>query len=512
MFTKPFLCISSVIVLLVTSLQSTAYAVGNTSELQPPNILLIVGDDHGYADLGVANTSSDVKTPNLDILANKGIRFTQAYASAPICNASRVGLITGTYTQRFGGYWYDSDGLEQASEQTLAEVLKAQGYKTGYVGKFHYGGNHQPKSRNFPTNHGFDSFYGFSGGRKHYLIHNKNAEKQFNKSRKTHKQKGESLKMGAVWLNESQVDQQGFSTELIGEHANKFINTNRDKPFFLQVSFNAIHNFTHQLPKSYLKTKGLKGYHDWNPANETFRDWYVGGRYPNNPEGRAYYLGQLHFLDVEIGKLLSNLKQQGLADNTLVIYIGDNGGSTPIYANNGELRGSKYTLYEGGIRVPLIIYGAKKYQQGKVLDNIVSAMDLYPTILASAGINLPKHLDGEDISPLLLKQSQSNDKGELKERNLFWDTGHEIAVRSGKWKYKAAFDDYYAEKQMVKLELGEFLYDLDNDPGETTNLAIQHPDVVVRLKSQFKAWSKANVNNSRISKTTKKNRAKLDLL
>jgi len=510
MVTEKVSYLIAVMLLFMTWLMSTANAVNSIGIQQRPNILLIVGDDHGYADLGIAKINQDVDTPNLDKLAQKGLRFTQSYASAPICNASRAGLITGTYTQKYGGFWYSSEGLEQATDNTLAETLQAQGYSTGYVGKFHYGGNHGPKSRNFPTNHGFDSFYGFAGGRKHYLIHNQNAESQFQKKRQANNQKGESLKMGPIWINEDKVDQQGFATELIGKHANKFIDENANKPFFLQVSFNAIHNFTHQLPKSYLKSKGLKGYHDWDSESETFRDWYVGGRYPNNPEGRQHYLGQLHFLDVEIGKLLDKLERQGLAENTLVIYIGDNGGSTPIYANNGPLRGSKYTLYEGGIRVPLIIYGAAKYQQGKVVNDVVSAMDLYPTILTAAGLTIPTHLDGQDITPVLLAQHQNNES-QVVERSLFWDTGHEIAVRNGKWKYRAAFDDYYAVKQMVKLELGEFLYDLEQDPGETTNLAVKYPEVLKQLKLQYQQWAKTNQVNSQLSQVSKNNKVKLGL-
>ncbi|WOH36028.1 sulfatase-like hydrolase/transferase [Thalassotalea fonticola] len=483
----------------------------SAGEQSKPNILLIVGDDHGYGDLGSTGFNSDVNTPNLDKLANNGIRFTQAYATSPICNTSRAGLITGRYTQRFGGYWYGGNGLEQATEQTLAETLKAQSYATGYVGKFHFGTSHQPGSRNFPTDHGFDSFYGFSGGRKHYLIHNQAAENAFQQSRKAHNKKGEGLEMGPVWLNDSKVDQQGFSTELIGQHANQFIVENKTKPFFLQVSFNAIHNFTHQLPAAYLKQQGLKGYHDWDPATENFRDWYVGGRYPNNPEGRAHYLGQLHFLDVEIGKLLAQLEQQGLMDNTIVVYVGDNGGSTPIYANNGPLRGSKYTLYEGGIRIPMIIYGGKGYQQGQVVTDVVSAMDIYPTVLSAAGIEIPDFLDGQDITPLIASTSDTAVDNNLAARTLIWDSGHEIAVRSGKWKYRAAFDDYYAVKQMVDLELGEYLYDLDADPGESNNIIANYPKVVAQLKAQYQRWAKANVEPKKLSKITKANRLKAGL-
>jgi len=491
---------------------------------EQPNILLIIGDDHGHADMGVTGNAKDVKTPNLDALASSGLRFTQAYATSPICSTSRAGLITGSYTQRFGGYWYGGDGLKNAAFTTLPEQLKNEGYRTGYVGKWHYGSDLSPSHRNFPLRHGFDSLYGFSGGRKHYLIHNAEAaakyqervKKAAKKNRKSASGYGQGMASGPVWINDKLVDQEGFSTELIGSQATKFLAEHQkrsaDKPFFLQVSFNAIHNFTHQLPQKYLDKMGLKGAHDWQPEIESYADWYKNGRYPNNPEGRAYYLGQLSYLDKEIGNVMAALKEQGLAENTLVIYIGDNGGSTPIYANNGPLRGSKYTLYEGGIRVPMIVHWPDKYPQTKVLENVVSAMDLYPTILQAAGIEAPSHIDGVDLSPLLNGKAP-----QLSHELLFWDSGHEVAVRDGKWKYHWAKDDLYAVKQHVELEKGEFLYNLENDPAETTNLAAKHPEIINRLKTKYQQWSKNNIapsqfkvkkvkKKTKMSKTAKKNK------
>mgnify|MGYP000605862889 CR=1 FL=1 len=484
---------------------------------EQPNILLIVGDDHGYADMGVTGYANDVKTPNLDALASSGLRFTQAYATSPICNTSRAGLITGSYTQRFGGYWYGGDGLKNSAFVTLPEQLKNNGYNTGYIGKWHYGSDLSASHRNFPLRHGFDSLYGFSGGRKHYLIHNADAEAKYKarvkKVTKTNKKAGkgfgQGLANGPVWINEELVDQEGFSTELIGEQATKFLTGHKkqstDQPFFLQVSFNAIHNFTHQLPQKYLDDMGLKGIHDWQPEVESYADWYKNGRYPNNPEGRAYYLGQLSYLDKEIGHIMAALKKQGLAENTLVIYIGDNGGSTPIYADNGPLRGSKYTLYEGGIRVPMIVHWPDKYPQAKVIENVVSAMDLYPTILQATGIKAPSTIDGLDLSPLLNGQAP-----QLSHELLFWDTGHEVAVRDGKWKYHWAKDDIYAVKQHVELDLGEFLYNLEKDPGESINLATKHPEIVNRLKAKYQQWSKNNTAPSQFKANKVKKKTKMD--
>jgi arylsulfatase B len=484
---------------------------------EQPNILLIVGDDHGHADMGVTGNAKDVKTPNLDALASSGLRFTQAYATSPICSTSRAGLITGSYTQRFGGYWYGGDGLKDAAFSTLPEQLKMNGYSTGYVGKWHYGSDLSPSHRNFPLRHGFDNLYGFSGGRKHYLIHNAEAaaeykervQKAAKKNRKAAGGYGQGLANGPVWINEQLVDQEGFSTELIGEQASKFLANHQkqstNKPFFLQVSFNAIHNFTHQLPKKYLDNMGLKGMHDWQPEVESYSDWYEKGRYPNNPEGRAYYLGQLSYLDKEVGNIMATLKEQGLAENTLVIYIGDNGGSTPIYANNGPLRGSKYTLYEGGIRVPMIVHWPDKYPEAKVLDNVVSAMDLYPTILQTAGAEIPSYIDGVDLSTLLNAQTP-----ELSHELLFWDSGHEAAVREGKWKYHWAKDDLYAVKQHVELDLGEFLYDLEKDPSESINLASRHPEIINRLKAKYRQWAKNNIAPSQLNTKKVKNKTNMD--
>lgn len=451
-----------------------------------PNIVLIIGDDHGYADLSGRQVLGDVATPHLDALANRGVNFTQAYATSPICNTSRAGLITGSYSQRFGAYWYGGKGIYKPEFPTIAEALQTKGYATGYIGKFHYGRDHGPGHRNFPNNHGFESFYGFAGGRKHYLIHSAAAQRAFRNTPKKYQTRGESLEMGPVWVNRTQVDQQGFSTELIGQRARDFIDRHPDQPFFLQVAFNAVHNFTHQLPEPYLKEKGLKGYHDWNPAEEDFREWYRNGRYPNNPEGRAHYLGQLYYLDREIGKLQKHLQKAGLSENTIIVYVGDNGGSTPIYANNSPLRGSKYTLYEGGIRVPLIIAGPD-YVSAKNLHTVVSAMDIYPTVLQAAGVDLPDHIDGLDLTSQL-----NGDDYVGGDRILFWDTGHEIAVRDGKWKYRAAFDDFYAIRQGVDLELGEFLYDLEVDPGESVNLIDIYPDIAENLKSAYRRWRKNN--------------------
>ncbi len=453
-----------------------------------PNIVLLIADDQGYADLGCAGFIDDVSTPNLDRLANRGVRFTQAYATSPICNASRAGLITGAYQQRQEIRWYGGPGIHRVDIPTLAERLEAAGYRTGYVGKFHYGGGaaHRPESRSFPLNHGFATFFGFSGGRKHYLHHSEAFETQFQQAKRRSGQPGQSLAQGPLWDGRRQVDQDGYSTELFGARARAFLESDDDRPFFLTVAFNAVHNFTHQLPQRYLDKHGLAGYRDWNPEVEAYYDWYRQGRFPNNPEGRAHYLGQLHFLDIEVGRILDILEARDPADSTIVVYIGDNGGSTPIYAHNGPLRGSKYTLYEGGIRVPLIISQPGRYAEGTVQDNVVSALDLAPTLCSAAGVPRPEPCDGLDLEPLL-----TGDNPTIHHETLIWDTGHETAVRQGHWKLKTATLKRHADYEMVELELGTFLYDLRADPGERNDLAGDHPEQVGQLQAVFEAWRTA---------------------
>ncbi len=477
----------------ISSASLTATILGATGcsfTPQKPNVLLIVTDDQGYADLGCANLGEEVNTPHMDQLAADGTRFTQAYATSPICSPSRMSITTGMYNERFGTYWYGGKGIHKKRYKTIAEYLKAAHFQTGYIGKVHYGSeDHLTDNRNFPNNHGFDYFYGFTSPRKHYLNHKAALEEKFQQVKKVNSKWGQSLRQQPMWLNKKQVDQEGLSTNLFSDKACQFIENHKDSPFFLQLSFNAVHNFTHQLPKDYLDKHNLKGYHDWNPAEEDYYDWYEKGRYPNNPEGRAHYLGQLYYLDRAIGEVIKKLKTTGIYDNTLIILISDNGGSTPIYADNSPLRGSKYTLYEGGIRVPLIITYPKTFQKGKVRDNMVSGLDILPTICAATGQPEPDYIDGINLCKLLKGQDEA-----LQHKALFWDTGTQSAVRMGKWKYRSATSKKSQDYEMVELELGEYLYNLEKDIAESENLINNYPHIVEKLKNMHKDW-KNSVKN-----------------
>lgn len=280
--------------------------------------------------------------------------------------------------------------------------------------------------------------------------------------RDEYQKSGNSLYQGGMWDNKEKVDVEGQSTEIFGERARSFMKENRDTPFYLHLSFNAVHNITHQLPLEYLKEKKLKGYYDYDPAVHDYMSWYIGSRRPHNPEGRALYLGQLYYLDKEIVRLLDFLEEEGLRENTLIAYVSDNGGCTAIYSNNEPLRGSKYTLYEGGIRVPMIISWPGHTETGVELDNIVSAMDIFPTVCTAASINSPDKVDGINLLPLLNGSDQS-----IEHKFLAWDIGFETAVRKGNWKLKTATTNAHAQRQQLDVRVGEFLYNLENDPGKT---------------------------------------------
>jgi arylsulfatase A-like enzyme len=470
---------------------STSSIVSTSSK---PNIILIVSDDQGYADLSVAGILDDVSTPNIDRLASQGTRFTQAYASSPICNTSRCGIITGVYQQRFGMQWYGGPGISNWDQPTVAELLKEAGYKNGYVGKVHYGSPNGPGARNFPLEHGFDEFFGSENARIHYMVHNQDAIDAFDSARAKNPEPSNSWGMGPFREGLEEVDMEGMSTEIFGSKARDFISREKDNPFFLYLSFNAVHNFTHQLPKDYLDEHDLEDYGDWDPSKEPYLDWYYRSRRPNNPEGRSHYLGQLHYLDQEVGQLIDHVDELGIRENTLIIYIGDNGGSKPIYAENTPLRGSKFTLYEGGTRVPLIVSQPGTLPENQVLENIVSALDLLPTMLSVVGRNIPDFADGIDLMPIV-----RGDNPNLEHDLLHWKTTDEWSIRQGDWKLHTVHGPGASPTEKVELEQGIFLRNLRADPSESQNFVEQEPEILKRLSQLHESWavtlpvSKSNV-------------------
>jgi len=484
-----YLC--SILILFTLSCQSP---VEKTDNEKPPNILLIIADDHGYADMSVNKLAEDVQTPNLDKLAQSGTRFTNAFASSPICSPSRVGLMTGTYHQRQQVFWYGGNGLSNPEIRTIPELLLEKGYSTGMIGKFHFGSKDaDTKHRSFPLNHGFQELFGFNGGRKHYLIHDSEKEAAFRKLMEQAPNPKQSFKMESFFRQDKREKAEGFATELLSEEAIQFMEKKSGgaAPYFLTLSFNAVHNFTHQLPQDYLDQHNLKGMADWDPTKETYYDWYENGRKPNNPEGRAHYLGQLYYLDKEVGRIVDYLSSTNQLENTLIIYVGDNGGSTQIYADNGAYAGGKYTMYDGGLRIPMLVSWKGQYQQNQVSDNIVSALDLLPTLMEATASARPETLDGISLHSLLKGENSS-----IEHETLFWFGGEQAAVRSGKWKYRYANDaaNSFAKQSTkyegVELELGEFLHNTESDIGEKINLKDKETVVFEDLQNKLSRWKK----------------------
>ena len=446
-----------------------AAVVSGFASAEPPNVILIVIDDPGYADFDTENRPADVVTPNLDALVAQSTRYANGYVTAPICNASRLALLTGRYQQRFATEWYGGPGLNGSVAPTLADVFHQAGYRTGMVGKVHHGGQDTAASRNHPLNHGYDSFFGFLNSTKHYLKHSKAFAKPCLAP----------LAVGPMFRDGKEMDVGGFSTGLFGDEARKFVTANAAAPFFLHLSFNALHNYTPQLPPEYLAAKGIPAFGDFDPEKESLSAWRKRLSYPANKHGRAYYLGQLHFLDLEIGKLMATLKETGVDDRTAVFLIGDNGGSLVTYADNGGLRGGKYMLFEGGTRVPFWVRWPGGGRAGVNEKSFVSSLDLLPTFARLCGTEAPEGLDGVPLEEAVA------------ERKLFWDTGFEQAVRHGKWKWLKTNKPPNPKLQITPTPQGEFLYDLEQDPGEATNLIGENQGIAARLAEDHRLWRKA---------------------
>ncbi|SIN88626.1 sulfatase family protein [Agromyces cerinus] len=443
-----------------------------------PNILLVVSDDHGYADRSALGTPG-VSTPALDRLAAEGTTFSDAYVTAPICSPSRAGIITGRYQQRWGATWFDSSDI--GASPTIAERLREAGYATGYFGKVHYGGE-GAGDRGTPPEHGFDeSFYGLAGqsmGRLHYLHHSDAAVAELGEA-------AEAMAVQPFWSGKEPLEFEGFTTDEIADRALEFIEQPRDDPFFAMVAFNAVHNFCWQLPEEELSARGLPAFDDWHPGAGEYLDWYDGAISPALPDGRGYYLAQLELMDRQIGRMLDRLDELGVADDTIVVYLTDNGGSRCNFGDNGDLRGTKYTLWEGGIRVPFIVRWPGIAGAERTNPALVSSLDLAATFEAAAGLPPDPRLDGQDLRIPLTGAAQN--------RTLHWHSGWQWAVRHDRWKLSwcdAASPTAGYVRAVEHSEPGDglMLCDLEIDPGERVDVAEQNPELVERLLALQARW------------------------
>ncbi|MBY6059985.1 sulfatase [Microbacterium esteraromaticum] len=451
-------------------------------ESRRPNVLVIVSDDHGYADRSALGVDPAVRTPSLDRLAAEGVTCDEAYVTAPVCSPSRAGLIGGAYQQRWGAHWFDDSAVPGADHLTVAERLRDAGYRTGYYGKVHYGGEREG-DRGTPPRHGFeDSFYGLAGqsmGRLNYLRHSDAAVAEY----------GEATRAMAVQplsANGEPVEVERFLTDEIADRAAAFIADDDERPFFATVAFNAVHNFCWQLPPEELEARGLPAFEDWYPGAAEYLDWYDGAISPNLPNGREYYLAQLELMDAQIGRLLDLLDDLGIAEDTIVVYTTDNGGSNCNYGVNTPLSGSKYTLLEGGIRVPFLMRWSGQLPAGAHRRGLVSSMDIAGTAVAVAGAD-DSGLDGRDLRAFLRGEADAV------RDELHWDCRWQWAVRQGDWKLRYVDDASGHAEEIRRTEhtepgAGLSLVNLRSDAVEQRDVAAEHPEIVERLQAARAAW------------------------
>jgi len=423
------------------------------ADASSPNIVLIVADDLGYGDLGCYGSESN-QTPNIDALAEGGLRFTDFHTGGAMCSPTRASMLTGQYPQRFGKQFDGAlsagnpeDGLPLEVE-TIAELLKRNGYATGCFGKWHLG----YQAPMLPINQGFDEFRGLLSGDGDFHTR---VDRSGNED---------------WWWNDEPVKESGYTTDLLSEHSIRFVEQHRNSPFFLYLPHLAIH-FPWQGPEDPPhRQKGVSYHQD---------KW---GIIPTPGDVSPHVKAMVEALDRRVGDLMAALRTGGHLENTLVVFTSDNGGYLNYggkfdkISSNGPFRGQKVDLYEGGHRVPLIVSWPAKVKPG-VSNELVHSNDFFPTLAALAEAEVDAgECDGVNLFPLLFGEAK------LPERQLFWRTGKQSAVRSGSWKL------CITGKKVDLFDLGE-------DPGEQKNLAELHPDVVRTLRGDWEEWNR-DVNQS----------------
>jgi arylsulfatase A-like enzyme len=396
---------------------------------RPPNIVIFFADDLGWGECGFQGLTRDVPTPHTDQIAKNGIRFTNGYVAATYCSPSRAGLMTGRYPTRFG-HEYNGNGPEfglPKSERTMADHLKALGYATCAVGKWHLGD--QPGL--LPTDRGFDEYMGVLGNPGSYSKPSK-------------------------WVDSLKLITPGkdfYTTDAFADRSVDWIKRNRERPFFLYLPFNAEHAPL-EAPERYLAR--FSGIADLK---------------------RRTFAAMLSAMDDAIGRVTAALREHGLEENTLIVFLSDNGGATPSNtAGNGPLRGLKMTTNEGGTRVPFAIQWKEQLPAGKVYELPIIQLDLLPTLLAAAGgkIDPSWKLDGVNLLPYLNGKDTSRPHD-----TLYWRFGPQWAIRDGDWKLVASRIDQNQPR----------LINLATDIAEAHDLSAAEPERVRALTAKWQAWS-----------------------
>ncbi|MFC4995278.1 sulfatase [Rubritalea tangerina] len=444
-----------------------------------PNIILFVIDDLGYADMSfLPFAAGDVETPGIDRIAKKGMYFSNAYATSPICSPARAGLATGRYQQRWGNNWYGRGGLP-VGEKTIAMELKALGYVTKKVGKNHM--NNQRGDISHPLKHGFDEFFGFSDHTWDYR-------------QLSHASKNKAAHRGPLERDGEMVEfKNAYTTELFTDEGVEFIE--RDfggQPFFLQMSYNAVHHPVYVGHPEYEKKFGLKPFPQYDASKGNYKkDWHSqwGMGKGHDPDLRKRYLATLACLDDGVSKILDSLEAGGLTKNTVVIFISDNGGAPYTLANNGPLKGNKYCEAEGGCRIPFLFSWPGHFEEVGSTGSLVSTMDIYPTLVELAGGQPHAKLDGKSLLPILRGEEQGDNH-----RFLVLSRGSEhrdFVVRSGDYKLRNCTSGRkfsVGQHYLYQDETGDFLYNLKEDIGEKNNLYSVMPEKVSELRGMYKEW------------------------
>jgi arylsulfatase A-like enzyme len=422
--------------LIATALIGALATPTFAAETRKPNVIVFLSDDVGYGEYGFQG-NTEIPTPNIDSIAKNGVRFTQGYVSGPYCSPTRAGLLTGRYQTRFGHEFNEGGptGMNRGfglpvEEKTIADRLKALGYATCCVGKWHLGGG-----PNFiATARGFDEFYGTVANTPFLNPPN------FIDTRK-------SKEISPV------KDDSFYTTDAYAERAVDWIGKNKDKSFFLYLPFNAQHAPL-QASKKYLD------------------------RFTKiEDEKRRIFAAMMSAMDDAVGAVLAKVKEIGQEENTLVFFFSDNGGPTQVTTSkNGPLRGFKATTLEGGVRVPFCAQWKGKIPAGKTYDHPIIQLDIHATAVAAAGekIDPAWNLDGVDLMPFL------TDKADGKpHESLFWRFGEQWAVRHGDWKLVASRIDGTTPK----------LFNLKDDIGEAKDLTATEPAKAKELKAIYDKWN-----------------------
>ncbi len=422
------------LILLVILFALLVTPLAQAQQQRKPNIVVILADDVGWGEFGFQG-NKQIPTPNIDSIAQNGVRFTNGYVAATYCSPSRAGFLTGRYPTRFGHEFNpDVNGPRTPyglplTETTMADRFKALGYATCAVGKWHLG----ITPEFLPMRRGFEEFFGTDGNTRYFKPPN------FIDSRKSDKV--------------TPVTDEGFyTTDAFGQRATQWLGEHKDKPFFLYLPFNANHAPL-QAPQKYID------------------------RFPEIAnEKRRTFAAMMSAMDDAVGLVLAKVREMGQEENTLIFFFSDNGAPTSTTSSNGPLRGNKMTTSEGGTRIPFSVQWKGKIPAGQTYDFPIQNLDILPTSLVAAGVAIDPawKLDGVDLMPFLTGTNKS-----MPHETLYWRYGEQWAIRKGDWKLVVSKIDGNRQR----------LINLAEDISEANDLSAKNPEKVKELLEDWQAWN-----------------------